>query len=77
MKEQFAVKELTEEQISGTWYIVRYSTAQYSTVLFLIFIFLRGLNPIYDCFPCQIFTFGRNSSDSSLYVIMDYQVDIT
>ena len=32
MKEQFAVKELTEEQISGTWYIVRYSTVQYSTV---------------------------------------------
>jgi len=57
MKEQFAVKELTEEQISGTWYIV------------------RGLNPIYDCFPCQIFTFGRNSSETSLYVIMDYQVE--
>ena len=36
-----------------------------------------AVNPIYDCFPCQIFTFGRNSSDSSLYVIMDYQVDIT
>jgi len=57
MKDMFAVKELTEKQIEGTWYIV------------------RGLSPIYDCFPCQIFTFGRNSSDESLFVIMDYQVE--
>ena len=44
-------------------------------VSFLILSFMcRGLSPIYDCFPCQIFTFGRNSSDGSLFVMMDYQV---
>ena len=48
-----------------------YDTAM--TPLWLLLLF-RGLNPIYDCFPCQIFTIDRNSSDSSLYVIMDYQV---
>ena len=36
----------------------------------------RGLNPIYDCFPCQIFTFGRNLTDGSLQVVMDYQADM-
>lgn len=59
MKDMFAVSELTEQQLQGTWYIV------------------RGLSPIYDCFPCQIFTFGRNSSDGSLFVVMDYQVERT
>merc|ERR1719450_1682177 len=57
MKDQFAVAELNEEQLMGTWYIV------------------RGLNPVYDCFPCQIFTCGRNSSEEPSFVIMDYQVE--
>jgi len=34
-----------------------------------------GLSPIYDCFPCQIFTFARDSRDGRPMVYMDYQVD--
>ena len=39
-----------------------------------LILYFRGLNPVYDCFPCQIFTIGKNFSVSSLHVIMDYQV---
>jgi len=34
-----------------------------------------GLSPIYDCFPCQIFTFAKDEADGRPMVYMDYQVD--
>ena len=74
MKEQFAVPQLTEEQIQGTWYIVRWAPVLIHHLIVHLNLLSRGLNPVYDCFPCQIFTFGRNASTDSLFVIMDYQV---
>ena len=38
-------------------------------------ILTRGLNPTYDCFPCQIFTFSKNKTDGKHMVYMDYQVN--
>jgi len=36
---------------------------------------VKGLNPTYDCFPCQIFTFSENKTDGKHMVYMDYQVN--
>merc|ERR1712018_759668 len=33
-----------------------------------------GQNPIYDCFPCQVFTFGMDKAGNPR-VVMDYQVE--
>jgi len=35
---------------------------------------IEGQNEIYDCFPCQIFTFA-NDTEGTHMVYMDYQVD--
>jgi len=57
LSKDFAVPNLSQNMLKGTWYI------------------MKGLNPIYDCFPCQIFTFAHNSTDERPMVYMDYQVE--
>lgn len=34
---------------------------------------LKGGNPVYDCFPCQITTFGSVQADGSIDAVMNYQ----
>jgi len=39
-----------------------------------IWYIVLGLNPIYDCFPCQVFSFGLDKQGNDR-VVMDYQVE--